>query len=274
MFVYHPRVVKKIFFLLLLFSLLAQADDREYRLEGGYTFGRFIGLHQNYAEADLFLLFPSPYPAHLFADLGSFWLQDNEWAGSFGLGLRIEKTSTILGINGYFDARHTPGGLFYRVGGGAEALSDTLDGRLNVYVPVIDHRIVEETQMFLYSSEYWAYGKYALFSYLGIDVELGRALWRGENSLWYLALGPYYYHQHDLQSFGGVQGRVEWRWSSLWLFECRASFDHVNCMQWQGRALFRYPLKRIDCEKRVLAQPVKRNRVMFLGEGEEWEWNW
>jgi|GEM_PF-979699 len=74
----------------------------------------------------------------LYGDLRLMGDDDNNREWNFGLGYRAltQDSDAIMGVHGWLDRRRSErGSIFYQVTGGYEYFSDSLDVRLNAYIP-------------------------------------------------------------------------------------------------------------------------------------------
>lgn len=254
------------------------------RLEGGYAVGRFIGLHENYAELGTFLA-PAPIAEwQPFVDLRGYRLDNGDWAASGGLGVRWRDACfcRIWGANLFYDYRESCIGNFNRIGFGLESLGECWDCRLNVYIPV--NGDTKRSCLCVFDDfigPFLVTVRKKEFIFKGIDAEIGGHLWRWCNFSLYGAAGPYYYYHTHCDQIFGAQARLELYWLQYLSLEVRGSYDEEDKTNVQGKVMLRIPLDIFFCSgtacdpcRELLIQPVRRFGVIFTKHCCDWTWNW
>ena len=292
----------KVLFLSLLASCSLIAEEIEtiedpswtVDLKGGYAFGHYIGLDKNYGELGLFIAPHSYAPWVPFADLNGYWLSDNKWAASCGLGMRwlnpcsCRGLSRAWGANLYYDYRHGCRNKgFNRIGIGLESLGPCFDFRINGYIPVEDKQRCFFCFYDQYIGNYFWKQEENQFSFRGIDAEIGWRMWNRCDFSLYGAAGPYYYQSKAVKGFAGGFARLSLTWQDYLSFIVRVSYDREFRTKVQGEVLVNLPLydvfsktQECSCECSCsnfcswLVQPVQRNNVIFTKRCRHNEWNW
>ena len=142
--VHNILSIKSICLLLLLnLCILTTAEGADFSGDGKITLrqtqGNGFGYRQGYTTLEGFLIH-NPFDESIspFIDVRAHHLNNGNWAGKFGLGLRKYDCSSngIWGGNVYYDYRNTRHKKFQQIGLGMEFLHCCFDARLNVYLPV------------------------------------------------------------------------------------------------------------------------------------------
>lgn len=251
-------------------------------LEGGYAFGKFIGIEKDYAQAGLFAPFALSPQWLAFTDLQGYRFQDHTWASSFGVGLRAwNDNQRIVGANFYYD-RTWKNKAFHRLGLGFEWITPSWDFRLNGYVPLGSqkHRIGQ--RRFRYEGDYNATVQLVEYPFSGgLDAQVGTllAFWHDFNI--YGAIGPYYYPKNHFRSVFGGFTRLEFNWKSFVSMQMRVSFDRVYHTHVQGLVKINIPFEILsnwpsldDLYNVFFTQPVRREGIIFSKRCCQYKWNW
>jgi hypothetical protein len=285
--------------LLLIFTALVpmKATCDELFLETGAAAGRFIGLREDYVDADLFYVMdPVCNWAPLF-DAHVYYLEKDTWAGSFGAGVRYQDCDCdrVWGANLFYDFREfkfeeccscvcekTKHRYFHRVGIGLESLGPCVDYRANVYLPIGKTRqLGDQCLIDNISGRFQA--TFSKFEYMptGFDAEAGFNLGCCHDFALYGALGGYYFHHDKLKDMYGPMARFDLTWFEWLSLEGRYSYDQVNHSAFQGRIALTVPLsdfwnccsEACDCVN-LFIQPFQRNGLIFTDRKCCWKYNW
>jgi len=247
------------------------------RLDGGYTFGEFIGLKQDYAELGVFIAPKHTNRAQNFFDARGYWLDNGEGAASVGIGRRLWDCDSccILGANLYYDFRHGRLGTFNRIGVGLECLCECVDFRVNGYFP-LKHGTRHGKFNFFddFIGPFFETCQEKEFAYLGFDGEIGRYLWCdcfcNLSCDLYGAIGPYFFQHSEREGVYGGYARLNLSLSEYLILEARVSSDNTFHTRFQGSVIFSFPLYQLflcdPCEnpcRELLTQPTIRNGLIF-----------
>lgn len=283
-----------LYFLLIGFYGVCKSDEpccyeNEYlesawtfRLEGGYSVGRFIGLKTNYGELDFFIASPVVNGFEPFLDIRGYRFDNGDWGASTGIGLRAWDPFywRLWGFNVYYDFRDGCFESFHRVGVGFESLGDCWDLRVNTYFPIggsLHHSKLHTFDDFI--GDFVATCREQQFQFCGIDAEIGSRLWNCWDCFYlYGALGPYCYFNEDSGHVWGGYGRFELNVLQYLSLEVLVSSDSEFKTNIQGRILLSIPLWSCYpwqcCCKDFITQRVRRNGVIFTENCCDWDWNW
>ncbi|MEH1861772.1 MAG: right-handed parallel beta-helix repeat-containing protein [Nostoc sp.] len=161
-------------------------------------------------------LFQSPGKNLTFLEGKLLWTTSNgALGGNLLLGHRFLSDSGKYLVGGYvsFDSRNTGDTVFNQLGAGFESLSDSLDFRANVYLPIGNKSVVlaeANPGTFAFRGNALEIDRVQLFqqALTGFDAEVGTKLAPlGSGSLRGYA-GLYYYTAEDINGFVGVRGRL------------------------------------------------------------------
>ncbi|MEH1781199.1 MAG: right-handed parallel beta-helix repeat-containing protein [Nostoc sp.] len=161
-------------------------------------------------------LFQSPGKNLTFLEGKLLWTTSNgALGGNLLLGHRFLSDSGKYLVGGYvsFDSRNTGDTVFNQLGAGFESLSDSLDFRANVYLPIGNKSVVlaeANPGTFAFRGNALEIDRVQLFqqALTGFDAEVGTKLASlGSGSLRGYA-GLYYYTAEDINGFVGVRGRL------------------------------------------------------------------
>lgn len=253
------------------------------RFDIGYSAGQFIGIHEGYAEAGLFV--------PIYLKDSSFWLVDfrgyrfnNSKLGlSSGFSFRNKiKNGQIVGANLYYDCLQGKfNKIFNRLGFGLEWLGECLDFRFNSYIPIGIQKHL--SKKYIYNDYIGGYSAICCENQFsiskGFDAEIGGRFWCYGNFTAYGAIGPYFYSSNQESSYFGGQARIEVHYNSIISFQIRSSYDRLNQSRIQGQIQISFPFEIISkklnnfCENLIL-QPIRRNGVIFTNGCCDYKWNW
>lgn len=198
------------------------------RLSLRHDFGEGVGFDQSFSYAEAFIPFWRwdasqlllGHSKMLFADLRAVNFDDSDrWEFNAGLVERrfLPNANCVLGLNVFYDHRHTESNHFQQIGVGGEILGKFLEFRCNGYFiigpdrrPVFDSGVVNQgvvngnfvlnrTQIFEVARD-------------GVEAEIGGGLpftaqWPVYPRFY---VGAYsYYQDRGLQTANGVRGRAE-----------------------------------------------------------------
>lgn len=258
------------------------------RLEGGYTFGKFIGLEKKYGEIGLFLASPVIDEWQPFLDARGYRLEGGKWAASTGVGVRVWDAylERLWGANLYYDYRNVCFGALNRMGLGFESLGECWDVRINTYIP-IKSKTTSKLKVFdPFDDTLFGICHFREFQFYGLDAEVGGTLWSWFDDLTlYGAIGPYYYYNRCPGHIFGGYARLELNYFKYVTFEALVSHDKKYGTQGQGKAMINIPFEELfaclgwiaccpDSCKALFVQPVKRNNVIFTSKDCELKWQW
>lgn len=249
-------------------------EDWTLRMDGGYTYGKFIGMKKSYAEAGVFIAPKHSRKTQNFFDARGYLIENGEGAASAGIGRRLWNTENcrILGANLYYDCRRVKRGFFNRIGVGLEYLGECFDVRVNGYFP-LNHGTREGPKHVFnhFIGPFVETCQEKEFAYLGFDGEVGGPIWSDCSLDLYGAIGPYFYHHSERSAIYGGFARINLNVNDWLMLEARISSDTRYHTHAQGRVLLILPLDRlfscypIECNpcRDLLTQPVQRNGVIF-----------
>lgn len=259
-------------------------DPWTLRLEGGYTFGQFIGQNKSYGEIGLFVAPKHCGKAQDFIEARGFLLENGNGAASVGVGRRlwILDTCRILGFNLYYDFRHGDTGTFNRIGVGLEYLGACWDIRANGYFPLHDGSREGKKHVFDdFEGPFVETCQRKELTFLGYDIELGKTFWNDCSCRLYAAIGPYFYHHSELKGIYGGFARLKFSFSDWVWAEARVSSDNMFDTNFQGTIMITLPLYQMftcGCTpnpcRDLLTQPVERNWLMFTRRCCSRHYNW
>ena len=253
------------------------------RIEAAYSAGRFIGIKQDYLDLGLFVPVCLTDSLVSFIDGRGYRFNNAKWGLSSGIGLRKWLgNNQVAGVNVYYD--YLEGRFhksFNRCGFGFEWLGESLDFRVNTYLPLGNQMNSSETVKYDdYIGSYHATCRENQFSIgKGFDAEVGGHFQCWNNFTLYGAIGPYYYSSKQKSNFFGGQARIELSYNSLISIQIRSSYDSVNQLRAQGQIQISIPFEILSnklssfCENPIL-QPVRRNGVIFTDDCCDYKWNW
>jgi hypothetical protein len=290
--VYFLRI--SLFFLALL-PVYAAAD--ELFIETGAAAGRFIGLKENYLEAECFYVGDWACNWAPLMDAHAYFLENSTWAGSAGIGFRAQGCGCdrLWGMNLFYDFRELEfrdycncepqkreRHFFHRAGIGFESLGTCVDYRANVYIPIGNQEISGKKESFNnIGNGYYASFRKKEYLYAGVDAEVGFRTPSWCDLSLYGAVGGYYYHHDDLKDLIGPMARLDIQYGSWLTLEGRYSYDQVNNSSAQGRLMLTIPLDALwNCCTEACScfnpfiQPLQRNGLIFTERTCCWNYNW
>jgi Inverse autotransporter, beta-domain len=251
------------------------------RLEAGYSFGKFIGIRENYSDLELFIIrdpFASWEP---FLEFRASRFDSGKWASNVGVGVRSRNGPQTYGMNVFYDYQRTVIGGLHRFGLGLELFEEYFDLRLNTYFP-IDDLIHGHRRHFNFPGGFKAICTPEDYAFKGIDGEVGMPVYEWCGFEFYGAMGPYYYHNRKGTTLIGAQARLECTWTKYLTAEAYFSWDNKFSANIQGRIELHIPLTKfygnMSCcvleAGDLFTQSVDRNNLMFLSRCCSWQWNW
>lgn len=228
------------------------------QIYSGITLGRSIGnVHSyqtlgGYVDWDRGCYLP-------FIDMRIHNAEDNRWSSNCGVGLRYYEphTSSILGINVFYDYRHTHSAL-QQVGIGLEWMTTYLDFTTNYYLPISNKSHFRKETVFNYPGDYTAIRRERRRALTGGDFEIGTSCsrWTDCHSSidLYTALGCYHYtgdNQGGRGSFTGGRIRAEINIYDLIFLSIQSTIDDIFKTVLQGTVSFVCPF---DCSGLALCR--------------------
>lgn len=268
------------------------------RIEFGTAFGNYIGIRQGYAELGLFGMIKIPSESYLFLEGRGFLLSNNDWVGNMGFGIR--KTfclfsPVILGANIYYDYRsahftkeenceccflNSFRKSFASLGLGFEMLSEYMDFRSNIYLPMKEKQ--SSKSYFSYSNGHFSSLQTIRYIPYGIDAEIGKRL--NFCSQFYAtgAAGLYGYFYRNSKKVYGPFIRLKFGWGDYLSLQARYSYDNRFHSSLQGSLLFSLPFEQLaHCLNACcticfdpMTQPVQRKYILFTEKKCCWKWSW
>lgn len=177
----------------------------------GFTYVEgFVPIYQ---PSDRSMLFANPRVVN-FDD-------DDRWEFNAGFGYRdyYESLDAVLGMNLFYDGRHTDTHFFHQIGVGAEALFGWWEARCNGYFIVGPDRKLAAESFFFYQR-----GNQLVLDHFqthdvamgGLDVEVGGPLPVLDRLAPHAFIGYYHYSAEGMPSANGIRGRLEaWLTSNI-----------------------------------------------------------
>lgn len=224
-----------------------------------------------------------------FIDLRGHNLKSGGWVANGGLGVRwLSSCDRTFGANIFYDYRNYRSTGFGQVGVGLESLGETVDFRINGYLP-FNKRISDVTVFDDYIGDFIVEASQFWSPMRGIDAEVGVTLLNNGTIGLYAACGPYYYrtvnnpgHVEAKDTFGGM-ARFSIQWTEYVQLEVKATYDHLFNTKVQGLLQLTLPFdacfnvcgwaKKVD--QNIFLKPVERRDVMVLyNSGVLWEGNY
>ncbi|MBL1147240.1 MAG: hypothetical protein HND56_08865 [Pseudomonadota bacterium] len=206
----------------------------------------------------------------LFADLRFRFDNRSSQEGNFGIGLRKQfNDQWIGGVYGFYDIRRTRyDNIFHQVTLGAEAMTDTREARINVYLPEAGTQ--EAAPVGTVNGGQIQVQNFRERALPGFDAELGMGH-EFENgwSLWGYG-GGYYFDASGFEKVAGPRGRLELAKTGLphigedarLTFGIETQRDHQRGGQSFALARLRIPLssfaKKADTQTRPLSALDRR----------------
>lgn len=267
------------FFLIAAYNKVDADEVYVLRTNLSTTQGNGIGYKKGYTTLAGFLMGSryqcnSIYP---FLDVRLHGMDNLKLAMNAGVGVRYLTDSLwILGANAYYDNRQGShrgfsqvGNPFQEVGIGFEALSPTVDFRLNLYLPV--GRKLWKFRQVTYNDNAGIlpiYHRKRQSTMKGFNAEIGGTIGRWnicDCFDWssYLAAGPYYYDQEKGSGRLGGQVRLTSIFARWFLFELKGSYDHITQGTFQIKAGVEIPLYPTSSmkSKRSCVEPCFANTI-------------
>lgn len=215
-------------------------------------------------------------------DLRAHAFNNQTEAANAGAGARFApaSTETVFGLHTFYDYRNTSRHFHYhQVGLGFEMIGKRFDLRLNCYLPV---GIKSHT---LFHCNFDAFVdnfppvKRVEVALRGFNLEVGAILKRIHSTLFYAAIGPYYFGGNVCHHPIGGKFRTTISFRKYLFIEGSISYDQVFKTRGQGVIGFTFP---IDCKqirnqntKRTrferLTQPVQRFEIIVLDKNCWWQ---
>lgn len=219
-----------------------------------YTAGSGLGYSIGYTSLDLFLSQPFACQTCVsFFDLRGHIFNNGRCASNVGIGLRSLTncvcSSTILGINVFYDFLNTKRGTYNQIGVGLEALGHEWDLLANAYLPI--GRTKRDIYRFSYdffkdNAPIFLLKAKESLAYKGVDVLLRYRLCINGCFDTSFSLGPYFYWGYSattknafrskfVHAYGG-QARARVFFRNLVLLEGIGTYD--THFKWNGQVTF------------------------------------
>ena len=267
-----------------LFSLTSPFTDQIYYLE--HVEGRGLGYHKGYTTLGAFTTFHKNTWKALdpFMDVKIHYFNNGKMAANAGAGVRFSSPhSWIFGAQGWYDFRQGRFGDFHQIGVGLEALGPLFDFRVNGYFPVGNTIHHSRTHVFdSFVGDYWATCQEIETAWRGLMIEWGLYLRKRpcNNYDLYLSAGPYYFKSHHTHAeiYGGkIRLDAAYSYFNAALI---GFYDQKNKGRIQLQLTVWFPWnkssvqKKDCCQNPLIFQPMKRQEIIYLSEGCNWDWNW
>lgn len=268
------------------------------RLELGAAVGDYIGIRRGYTEIGYFGMIKVPAETYVFLDARGFLISNHDWVTSLGLGFRkpLDPCSPVIfGANIYYDYRnvhfskekHCESCLtrpkrpsLESLGVGFEILTEGVDFRANVYLPVKDK--LRSKAYYTYSNGYFASVKVTRDIPYGFDGEISKRLNFYSTLYATGAVGGYGYFYRQAKDIYGPFVRLELGWRDYLSLQARYSYDNHFHSSVQGKVMLSLPFEILTqcfdtCSVRCfdpIIQSVQRNYIPFTQKKCCWKWNW
>jgi hypothetical protein len=245
--------------------------DRPYRFDVKHIEAKGLGYNQGYTSIDGF--FTGKEGGWIpFLDLRAHVFNNGKWAANAGIGTRyvINPCKSMVGINAYYDYRHTKHGSYNQVGAGLEGYYDHFEVRVNGYLPVGEKRhVITSTTNSLEFKEFE--GHYAHYTknldqkvegaMKGFTSEVGSHI-AGDmkNYDLYFGIGPYYFDVGSGDHMWGGKARLKAEVTKYLFLEISDSYDHVFHNRFQGTVTLSIPFGGKKCYRNGPCQ--SRNKEM------------
>jgi|SRR5579862_352166 len=259
-----------------------------------YMEGAGVGYPSGYTSLKFFAARDRPWLQQRlqpFFDARGHILNTGKGAVNIGAGGRylIPSHGIAFGLNTYYDYRDD-WRSYSQIGVGVEALTCSIDVRINGYIPIGERSKTKEKE-FTFPGGYFAICNRKQRSLGGVDGEISSSMkqWL-PCTHWNLgfAAGPYFYHRECGDSIMGIKGRLSLQIYKYLSIEGRASYDNVFRDRFQGLISLTFPLGKQtaysksckdSCSKghlrEIAVQPVQRSEIIVLDHKRcSWEWNW
>lgn len=281
--------------LLALGMLHAEESPFRFSLTGGYTFGQFIDIDQNYGDVGWLFFCPVNCQSTIFLqDTQFFFLDRGDFSFSAGAGLRqrFPMLSGYIGANVYYDYRdfNSSRDSLYRMGVGVEYLSNSFEARVNGYIPIGNTYSKGNPITINYLEGFQAILRNTEMALWGIDGEVGYWFASFKCLDFYAGVGVYSYgtyNRDDIKHnpFTGGYARALLTWNNYFNFEVRVSDDQVFKGRMEGVLWAQLPFEFflngfcmpycIDpCEK-IWTRPVFRHSILATTDCCCYDsWNW
>lgn len=187
------------------------------RLSLRHDFGDGVGYDRGFSYIEAMLPIRSEARSLSFIDLRLVNFDHEErWEYNVGAGYRWlnSNCTTVLGVNGFYDARKTDHHAYQQIGVGLEALRRCVEFRANGYFIVgPSQRLIGDTgpvfQGIVNNNLVFQQQKTTEFAYSGLDAEAGILLPFLERYAPRAYLGAYSYWTPQTTTTYGARGRLE-----------------------------------------------------------------
>ncbi len=178
-----------------------------------------------------------------FVDLRAHIFNNGRAAANVGIGVRYFSTPDypyfyeapfrILGVNAYWDYRHTSEKSYNQISLGIESLGEWLDFRMNGYIPVGNSASsYYNTGVGYFSGNSLFIERKRQYSLAGFSGEFGASWNEWPEFPLYSAVGVYYLQGKEDTTWGGTARVTLTAWNLLEL-EAYVSYDHL--FKWIGQ---------------------------------------
>ena len=139
-----------------------------------------------------------------FLDLRGHVFNNGKMAANAGLGCRYIASSTVFGVNAYYDYRNTKRQHYNQVSAGLEALGKIWDFRINGYLPVgWKNSPFFNTKFDRFKGHSIYLSRKRDFALKSANAEVGLHVDHFKDAPLYFAAGPYYLTGNGKTSWGG-----------------------------------------------------------------------
>lgn len=213
-----------------------------------------------------------------FIDMRFHLFNNVKIAANGGLGVRFSSTrmKSLVGINVYYDYRQAYFN-FHQIGAGIEWLSESVDLRMNGYIPLTNHKHISTCHFTDYLGGYFIIQRRLEAAFWGIDMEVGGLLFNNADVVnLYGAIGPYYLNDLDCQD--GYGGKLRFKLGLTRFFSIDASASYDEVFRWRGQGqlslnfVFGGPAEKPI--RNIVSQPVVRREIIAIDRFCKWQTNY
>ncbi|MES2273920.1 MAG: inverse autotransporter beta domain-containing protein [Chlamydiota bacterium] len=243
-------------------TLLSQENNTDLgtlpqRIEIRHIESNGVGYNQGYSTIEGFFILAPDLPRKWvpIADVRAHVFNNGKFAANAGFGLRF-LSKRAWGINAYYDYRQTCVAHYNQIGAGVETLGETLDVRLNGYLPVgtTKHAFWKKLHPVGFSHK-------EEFAMKGLNGELGFHVKKFKRAYLYAAAGPYYFNNQGKNAFGG-EARLRLTVCDSVRMQVSCSYDSIFKGVVQGEFGFIFPFG--ECKKTAPIDPCQFPSVAHM----------
>ena len=202
-----------------------------------------IGYNQGYTTLEGFFTVPNLMDTAWFPflDIRGHLFNDGKSAANTGVGLRYIRSSSVWGVNSYFDYRNTHRHHYNQYGLGFEWLSKVIDFRINGYFPFGKQKSSFSSAKFSgFKGHSLILSRKREFTFKGFNAEVGAHSQPTKHLSVYTAVGPYYIDHGSRNAWGG-EIRVALDITDYLRIEGNASYDRIFKGIGQGQISLNLP---------------------------------